>query len=215
LKIHSFTFNPFQENTYILFDETGQCVIVDPGCYSPDEKDELISFITSEKLQPVLLLNTHCHIDHCTGNKFIKDKFNIPFLMNEHDLVVLHSAPEVGRMYGIPIEPSPEPDNFLLQDDEVKFGNTVLKVIFTPGHSPGSVSFYNCKEKVLLSGDVLFQGSIGRYDLPGGDYEILMQSITNKLFQLPDETKVFSGHGGVTTIGKEKRSNPFVLEYMS
>lgn len=215
MKIHSFTFNPFQENTYLLYDETGQCVIVDPGCYSPEEKEELISFISSQKLRPVLLLNTHSHIDHCVGNSFIKERFNIPFQVNEHELEVLHSAPEVGRMYGVFMEPSPEPDKLLKEGDEVVFGNTKLKIIFTPGHSPGSISFYNEKEKILISGDVLFQGSIGRYDLPGGDYETLMQSITNKLFLLPDETKVFSGHGGVTTIRKEKQTNPFVLEYMS
>lgn len=162
-----------------------------------------------------MLLNTHSHIDHCVGNKFIKDKFNIPFLMNEQELKVLHASPEVGRMYGIFMEPSPEPDKLLEEEDTVTFGNTKLKVIFTPGHSPGSISFYNEKEKILISGDVLFQGSIGRYDLPGGDYETLMQSITHKLLLLPGETKVYSGHGSVTTIRKEKQTNPFVLEYIS
>lgn len=213
LQTHFFTFNPFQENTYLLFDETNECVIIDPGCSTDAERNELTQFISTNKLNPVLLINTHSHLDHMLGNSFIKQTYNIPFLLHKNELPILHSAVETGRKYGVVITPSPEPDRFIEDEEIVRFGKTVLKTLYTPGHAPGEISFYHDESKTLIAGDVLFNGSIGRYDFPLSDYESLMQSIFKKLLVLPDDVKVYCGHGSPTTIGKEKRSNPYLLEY--
>ena len=213
MQLHCFTFNPFQENTYILFDETLECAIVDPGCMDDSEREELVHFIEKSNLKPVLLLNTHSHIDHMVGNAFVKQKYNIPFLLHKNELPILHSAPETGKKYGVFVTPSPEPDRFIEENEIIRFGNTELKTLYTPGHAPGEVSFYHEESKTLIAGDVLFNGSIGRYDFPLSDYETLMQSIFQKLLVLPDDVKVFCGHGSSTTIGKEKRTNPFLLEH--
>ena len=211
--LHHFIFNAFQENTYLIWDDSKDCLIIDPGCYDETEREDLRKFIEGNELKPVLLVNTHCHLDHVLGNKWVKDVFQIPFTAHHEDVFLLKGMVSTARMYGFPVELSPEPDQFLNEGDEIKFGNSLLKVIHTPGHSPGSVSLYSEEGKFLIGGDVLFQGSIGRTDLPGGDYETLMQTITTKLLSLPEETKVFSGHGPMTNIGEEKRTNPFVLEY--
>jgi len=213
IQLHQFVFNDFLENAYVLYDETGECVIVDPGCYYASEKEDLRKFIQGNNLRPVLLLNTHCHVDHVFGNKFISETFAVPLLMNEGDIFLLDAAVDTGKFYGISMEPSPPPDKFLSDGDEVHFGNSMLKVIAAPGHSPGGICFYAVEEKMLVSGDVLFQSSIGRTDLPGGNYQILMESIFNKVLPLPGETKVYSGHGPVTTIGDERKNNPFLIEY--
>lgn len=209
MNIHRFIFNDFEENTYILYDETGECVIIDPGCSNIAEQSELTQFINKKQLTPVLLLNTHCHIDHVMGNKFVNEKYNLPLIANEKEQVVLSSANAVAMLYQMPYETSPEISHFLNHDDVVKFGKTSLKVLFTPGHSPGSISFYNEAKGIVISGDVLFQNSIGRTDLPGGDFDVLIHSIKTQLFTLPDNTDVLSGHGNPTTIGIEKRTNPF------
>lgn len=209
--IASFTFNPFQENTYILYDETGECVVIDPGCYTDNEKEELIGFINDKNLTPVLLLNTHCHIDHVLGNKYIVDTYGIPFWMNDQELPVLEAVTGYGGMMGIEVEgPLPKADKYLNEGDTVSFGNTTLQVLFTPGHSPGSISFYLPEEKWVIAGDVLFRRSVGRMDLPGGDMDTLMQSIQTKLYTLPDDTTVYAGHMEPTTIGEEKLHNPFI-----
>jgi len=213
IHLHQFVFNDFQENTYLLWDETRECAIIDPGCFYHNEKEDLKKFIEGKNLNPVLLLNTHCHIDHVFGNKNVKETYQIPFLAHRDDEFFLQRMTTTGQIYGLSVESSPLPDKFLNEGDEVKFGNTILKVIHTPGHSPGGICFYHEESSTLIGGDVLFQGSIGRFDLPGGNYETLMRSITKKLFLLPDETKVYTGHGSMTTIGEEKRMNPFVLEY--
>jgi len=213
IQLYQFVFNDFSENTYILWDETNECVIVDPGCYYANEREDLKKFIEGKNLQPVLLLNTHCHVDHVFGNKWVKEHFNIPFYAHQADLFLLNAAVATGSIYGLFVEPSPQPDRFIREGETISFGNSTMKIFEAPGHSPGSVCFYDEKEKLLISGDVLFQSSIGRFDLPGGDYETLMQSIFSKLMSLPDEVKVYSGHGPVTTIGAERRTNPFVLEY--
>jgi hydroxyacylglutathione hydrolase len=210
--IKSFCFNPFSENTYILSDETGECIIIDPGCHIAEEEQELQSYIVKNKLRPVKLLNTHCHIDHVFGNPFVAETWKLPLEINAMDEKVLESFPRVCEMYGFNGKIQPEPVLTLEEGKQVKFGNTTLDIFFTPGHSPGSVCFYNAKEKFAISGDVLFQGSIGRSDLPGGDHETLVKSIKEKLFKWPDDVKIYSGHGGVTTIGIERRSNPFVGE---
>ena len=213
LHLHSFTFNPFQENTYVLYDETKECVIIDPGCSDDAERNELTQFIATKNLNPVLLINTHSHIDHMLGNKFIKGKYNIPFLLHQNELPILHSVVETGRKYGIFVDASPEPDQFIEDGEIIRFGKTELKTLYTPGHAPGEVSFYEPETKTLIAGDVLFNGSIGRYDFPLSDYETLMQSIFQKLLTLDDDVTVYCGHGSSTTIGKERRTNPFLLEY--
>jgi glyoxylase-like metal-dependent hydrolase (beta-lactamase superfamily II) len=213
IHLHQFIFNDFQENTYVIWDETNECVIIDAGCYYENERNDLKKFIEGKNLKPVLLLNTHCHLDHVFGNKWVKETFQIPYYAHTDDLFLLHGMMTTARLYGFQIDLSPDPDHSLTEGEEVKFGNSSLKVLHTPGHSPGSVSLYSESNGFVIGGDVLFNGSIGRVDLPGGNYETLMQNITTKLLTLPEETKVYSGHGTVTTIGAEKRMNPFVLEY--
>ena len=210
ISIHSFTFGPFQENTYLLYDETKECVIIDPGCYDSYERKELVDFIEKEKLQSVKLLNTHCHIDHVVGNKFIAEKYDLGLEINEKDLVVLKSLAQVAMMYQLKVEESPLPKKFLNEGDIVTFGNSTMEIFFTPGHSPGSITFYNKEQKFAIVGDVLFYGSIGRYDFPGSNYDHLMNSIKNKLFSLEDDFKIYSGHGIPTTIGFERKNNPFL-----
>lgn len=210
LKIHKHTFNPFQENTYIISDETNECVIVDPGCSNEKERQQLLQTIEASGLKPVKLLNTHCHIDHFPGNKFVCDTFNLLPEFHEVELIVMYEALKYQSYFGFQLEASPEPKNFLKDGDEVAFGNTVLKVLFTPGHSPGSLSFYCEAEKTVISGDVLFQGSVGRYDIPGADGDVLFETLTNKMMTLPDDVKVYSGHGPETFIGIERRNNPFL-----
>lgn len=210
ITIHSFTFGPFQENTYILSDETKECIIIDPGCYDAGERSELADFIEANKLKPVKLINTHCHIDHVVGNRFVADTYNLKLEMNEHDKPVLDSLMMVAGMYNLKAEPSPEPSVFLNEGDIVTFGSSSLEIVFTPGHSPGSITFYNREQKFMIAGDVLFYGSIGRTDLPGGHYDTLISSIKNKLFPLGDDYKVYNGHGQPTTIGFERKHNPFL-----
>jgi len=209
LKIKSFTFNAFQENTYVVFDETKEAVIIDPGCYAREEKQELDLFIESEGLAVKSLLNTHCHIDHVLGNQYVIEKYKVPFCIHQKELPVLQAVKSYASKYGFPLYQEATPDNFLNEGDEVPVGSSKLNVIFLPGHAPGHVGFYESKEKILLSGDVLFNGSVGRTDLPGGNFNTLIESIHQKLFVLPDDVVVYSGHGSTTTIGKEKVSNPF------
>lgn len=210
LQIESFTFNPFQENTYVLYDDTKQCVIIDPGCSDKQENQELQNFIQAKGLTVARLLNTHCHIDHVLGNKFVADTFGVPLEIHEEDLQVLRAVPTYSAAYGFPQYQEVLPEKFLKEGEHVKFGETELEVLFTPGHAPGHVVFYHPGTKVVIGGDVLFQRSIGRTDLPGGDFETLLQSIRAKLFTLPDDVTVYPGHGPSTTIGEEKTSNPFL-----
>jgi len=212
ISIQGFTFNPFQENTYILYDETKECVIIDPGCSNKSEQEDMVQFIIDEGLKPVKLLNTHCHIDHVFGNTFVAKKYNLGLEIHKDDLETLHSLPRVSHLYGLTVEESVEPSNFLNEGDQIKFGTSSLDILFTPGHSPGSICFVDHAEKIIIGGDVLFQGSIGRTDLPGGDHETLLTSIREKLFVLADVYTVLSGHGPETTIGFEKKNNPYVGE---
>ncbi|MCH5600446.1 MBL fold metallo-hydrolase [Niabella ginsengisoli] len=212
LSVHKFTFNPIQENTYVLYNDNGDCCIIDPGCYFEEERQELVRFIMSKQLNPVLLLNTHCHLDHVFGNKFVSETWNLPLHLHEAEKMVLSFAPKSAEMYGLPFENYNGEMKLLAPGNVIQIGDDELNILFTPGHSPGSVSFYNEKDGYVISGDVLFSGSIGRTDLPGGDYDQLEQSIKTQLYVLPDETKVYSGHGGGTSIGFEKKSNPFVRE---
>jgi hydroxyacylglutathione hydrolase len=213
LTIHSFNFNPFEENTYILSDETKDCIIVDPGCYTSDEFTEVDEYISENKLIPKFILLTHAHIDHILGNKYLATKYSIPIQMSQIEVPLLHAATEYGKMWGVACELSPEPTVFVEEGKEICFGNTILKTIFTPGHSPGSFSYLHEESKSLLSGDVLFMQSIGRTDLPGGNYATLMRSIFEKLMVLSDDVNVYPGHGPATTIGAERVSNPFLNSY--
>lgn len=211
ITIESFTFGPFQENTYVLFDETSECIIIDPGCYDEAERQKLAKFIEDKKLKPVKLINTHCHLDHVFGNRYVADKYNLKLEINEHDKKVLDSFLMSASLYGLNAEPSPQPSVYLNEGDIIKFGNSELEIVFTPGHSPGSITFYNRPQKFMIAGDVLFYGSIGRTDLPGGNYQTLINSIKNKLFPLGDDYTVYNGHGSSTTIGFEKKNNPFLV----
>jgi glyoxylase-like metal-dependent hydrolase (beta-lactamase superfamily II) len=212
ITIKKFTFNPFQENTYILFDETKECVVIDPGCYDRDEKAILLNFIEENSLNPVQLLNTHCHIDHVLGNYMISNEYNLKLAAHELEVPVLEGSHFWGSQYGIKGDLSPKIEQFLDEGDCVKFGNSKLDILFVPGHSPGHIAFLNNDEKFIINGDVLFQGSFGRYDLPGGNLATLAKSIQTKLFTLPSNYKVYAGHMGETTIGIEKQSNP-ILQY--
>jgi len=211
MKIKSFAFNPFQENTFVVYDETKECIIIDPGCYTEKERTELRRFITSEELKPVKLINTHCHIDHVLGNKFASELWNLELYMHKEDLPLLENAGNIGKMYGLEdYEGSPYPKHFLAQDDTLTFGESSFKILFTPGHAPGHICLYSKENNLLIAGDVLFQGSIGRTDLPGGDHSTLINSIITQLFPLSNETQVFCGHGPSTNLGYEKEHNPFL-----
>ena len=211
MKIKSFAFNPFQENTYVVYDDTKECIIIDPGCYTDKERYQLRSFITSEGLKPVKLINTHCHIDHVLGNKFVSELWDLELYIHIEDLPLLENAGNIGKMYGLEdYEGSPYPKHFLAQDDTLTFGESSFKILFTPGHAPGHICLYSKENNLLIAGDVLFQGSIGRTDLPGGDHSTLINSIITQLFPLSNETQVFCGHGPSTNLGYEKEHNPFL-----
>jgi hydroxyacylglutathione hydrolase len=209
LQIESFVFNAFQENTYVLYDDSGECVIIDPGCYEPFERQALADFISAEGLTVKMLLNTHCHIDHVLGNSFVKDKYGVGLYIHAKDEPVLRAVKAYAPNYGFAQYQETSPDAFLEEGQDITFGHQRFKVLFVPGHAPGHVAFYNEKEKIVIGGDVLFQNSIGRTDLPGGDFDTLIRSIHQKLFTLPDDVVVFPGHGPETNIGFEKKTNPF------
>jgi hydroxyacylglutathione hydrolase len=209
IQIQTFTFNPFSENTYVVFDQTGEGVVIDPGCYDAQEKAALAKFIEDEGIKIKYLLNTHCHIDHVLGNDFVKEKYKVPFLIHAKEEPVLKSVKAYAPSYGFAQYHEALPDQFLKEDDKVSFGNCVFQVLFLPGHAPGHIGFYQRESKSLFSGDVLFEGSIGRTDLPGGDFNTLIKSIHQKIFTLPDDVTVYAGHGDPTTVGEEKASNPF------
>lgn len=210
MKIHVFTFNAYSENTYLLCNDEGECAIVDPGCYTKPEQIELDDYIIKNKLKPVLLLNTHCHIDHVLGNRFVCEKYNLLPQYSVEEVPVLRAVTVYAPNQGFRYNESPLAEKYLKEGEDIKLGSVSLKVIFTPGHSPGSLSFYHSESNQLIAGDVLFANSIGRTDLPGGDYQTLINSIQQKLMILPDETIVYAGHGPKTTIGKERKSNPFL-----
>ncbi|WP_423737130.1 MBL fold metallo-hydrolase [Chitinophaga caseinilytica] len=211
-EIRCFTVNPFQENTYVLINEEKQCIIIDPGFYYQEERDGFLRFMAENELTVARLLNTHCHLDHIFSNRLVQKMFGKGPEIHRLDQVVLDRSPQSGMMYNIPFEPSPEPVGYLEEGDKVTLGDDELEVILTPGHSPGSISFYSAKQHFVIAGDVLFKQSVGRSDFPGGNFETLASSIREKLYKLPDETVVYSGHGPETTIGFEKVHNPFVPE---
>jgi len=211
MKIKKFVFNPFQENTFVLYDKSKECVIIDPGCYEKEEEVELESFISENGLNPVALLNTHCHIDHILGNQFVADKWGVELQMHKKDLPLLENAGEISKMYGFEnYYGSPYPKHFLEDGNIFSFGESELEVLFTPGHAPGHICFYSEENNLIISGDVIFQMSIGRTDLPFGDYDTLIKSITKKIFLLPGETQIYCGHGPNTVLSYEREHNPFL-----
>ena len=210
LTVQAFTFNPVQENTYVVYNEKGDCCIIDPGCYFASEEQELVKFIEDSGLKPTYLLNTHCHLDHIFGNRFIHKKFGLELYIHPLEKPVLEYGPVSGQLWQLPFDNYDGELKFLEEGDTVNLGGEELSVLFTPGHSPGSISFYSRQHKFMISGDVLFNGSIGRTDLPGGSFEVLEESIKTKLYTLPEDVIVYSGHGESTTIGDEMKTNPFV-----
>lgn len=213
LEVKKFTFNPFQENTYVVYSENGDAVIIDPGCYERHEEQELMHFLEEKQLSVHALLNTHAHIDHVLGNAFVKKQFDVPFYLHKEDQVTLSSVANYAHIYGFEgYLVSPVADVLLEGGEQLIFGSITFDVYFTPGHAPGHVVFYNAENNFVINGDVLFNGSFGRVDLPGGNLEILKKSIYETLFQFPEETVVYCGHGPETTVGREKISN-YILNF--
>ena len=212
VQVKSFTFNFFNENTFVLWDdETKESAIIDPGVYSSDEQITLTDFITNQHLNVKFLINTHCHIDHILGCKFVKEKFNPVYYAPEKDILLLENSVMQAQMFDINFEEPPSPDKLINDEIELFLGDSKIVFLFTPGHTPGEYCLYLEKEKICITGDVLFKEGIGRTDLWGGDYDALINSIENKLFSLPDDVKIYPGHGDESTIGYEKQYNPFLI----
>ena len=216
MNVVKFVFNPIQENTYVVWDESKECIIIDAGNMSAREDRVLADFIEEQGLKPVMAVNTHCHFDHILGVEFLKTTYGVKFAASSADLELLKSGRASGAMFGMELGALPEAiDIDLAELEEVKFGNTTLRVIATPGHSNGCVSLYHEESKSLFTGDTLFRESIGRTDLPGGDYPTIMQSILKKILPLGDEVVVYPGHGDKSNIGHESLYNPFVVEVLN
>ncbi len=211
IHIKAFTFSPVQENTYVLYNENSNAIIIDPGCYGNAEQETLKLFIDEHKLTVIQLLNTHCHLDHVFGNKWVHETFGVELYMHSKEEIVLQYAPTSGQKWGLPFDNYDGPLHFLEEGDTIKLDNDELTILLTPGHSPGSICFYCKAQHFVIGGDVLFFESIGRTDLPGGNHQLLLKSIKENLFILPNETVVYNGHGQSTTIGHEKLHNPFLV----
>lgn len=215
LEVLSLTFNAVQENTFLVYDdETRETIIFDPGCYSSTEEQRLLETIKKHGLRPTQLINTHCHFDHIFGNAFVKETFGLKLGIHPLEQPILEMAPLIVSTYGLPpMTASPPPDYFINEGDEVNLGQYTFRVFHCPGHSPGSLCFYQPASGFVIGGDVLFRNSIGRTDLPGGDLQTLLGAIVTKLFPLPENTVVYPGHGPTTTIGHERENNPFIKEF--
>jgi hydroxyacylglutathione hydrolase len=210
MNLHSFSFNPFQENTYLVWDDAKHCAVIDPGCYDQWERDELDDFIKKMGLTPIKLLNTHCHVDHVLGNRHVAQRYGLKLEMHRDDLPVLQAVPSYARNFGFETGEMVTPSVFLNDGDTVEVGELKLKIIHVPGHSPGSICFYAHESAQIIVGDTIFQGSIGRTDLPGGNHAQLIGAIKSKLLVLPDSVTAHPGHGPKTSIGSERRQNPFL-----
>ena len=210
VKIKSFVFNDFQENTIVLSDESNRCIFIDPGCFVEQERKELDNFLKDNNLTPEMIVNTHCHVDHILGNNYLVDKYNLPVYAHVSDEKLIATAKEYAKLFGLNISSPPAVTSYLKDGDTLSFGNSSLSVIHVPGHSPGSIALYHLEQKFIIAGDVLFYGSIGRTDLPGGNYDMLINSIRQKLLTLPGDVIVYPGHGPVTTIQQEHDTNPFL-----
>ena len=213
MKIKGFTFNPFFENTFIIWNESSrECAIVDPGMSEPREEEEVNSFVKSNSLIVKYLINTHCHIDHVLGVSFVKKEYNPVYFIPEKDLLLFENAETQAQMFEVSINKLPKPDKYLSESEKINLGKESITNLFTPGHTPGEFSLYAEDSEFCITGDVLFRESIGRTDLLGGDYNTLIDSIKTKLFTLPDEVVIYPGHGEHSTIGYEKKHNPFLIE---
>lgn len=211
LKVYTFVFNDFSENTYLVYDEDSRdTLVIDPGCNSSYEENIISEHITHLSLVIKSIINTHVHLDHIFGNHFFVNKFNVPLLCHKDDEFLYEIQPQQAANYGIRMNKSPLPSGYLKEDDEIRLGESVLKILHTPGHSPGGICLYSENDKICFSGDLLFREGVGRTDLWKGDYFKLVESIEDKVFLLPDDTVVYSGHGEPTTIGYEKENNPFL-----
>jgi len=212
MPLHHLIFNPYEVNTFIISASDGQCAIVDPACCSPDEQATLKKYIDDNGLRPVWLINTHGHFDHVIGNAYVcKTWQQVKSAAHRDDLFLMENAYRQGEMFGFTVEQPPTPTVFLTDDEIIKLGDDVnLHVRHIPGHSPGSIVIHAPEQNWVIVGDVMFYGSIGRTDLPGGNYELLISGIERKLMALPPETKVYTGHGPETTIGRERKHNPFL-----
>ena len=210
LTVQSFTFNPASENTYVVYNEKGDAIIIDPGCYFSEEQRSLQTFIETKKLKPIQLINTHCHLDHVFGNKWVHKTYGLELHIHPQEKQVLDFAPQSAQRWGLSIDNYSGPIHFIDEGNIISIGDDQFSILLTPGHSPGSISFYCEKQGFVISGDVLFKESIGRTDLPGGDFDTLIESIQTKLFTLPPTTLVYNGHGSTTTIGHEIKHNPFL-----
>jgi len=209
VEVKRFVFNPFMENTYVVYDGQGACVIIDPGCNTPEEEEEIRAFIEEKKLRPEKVLLTHAHLDHVCGTPCFYETYGLAPLLHPADREVYDTVPSQAEIFSFPVKPLPQPEP--LPEQEVTFGDTELQVIHIPGHSPGGVAFFHPETRLLFSGDILFNGSIGRTDLPGGDYDLLVNSIAEKLIaRLDPDTLVFPGHGPETSLEHEARTNPFL-----
>ena len=215
MKIACLSFNPIQENTYVLWDDTKECVVIDAGNSSPREDAALDDFIARHELKPVLAANTHGHFDHTLGVEHLKQRYGIPFALSAKDRFLVDNAATSGSIFGIRIGAMPSTDIDLEQQTEIRFGNSSLQILRTPGHTPGHVAFYEPESKSLFTGDTLFRESIGRTDLPGGDYSWIMRSILDVIVPLGEEVHVYPGHGPETTIGHELLYNPFIVEVLN
>ena len=210
ITVKIFTFNSFGVNSFVLNDETNDCIIIDPGCSSSGEEQQLQSYITENNLKPTALINTHFHIDHILGNQFICETYNLVPAGHKQGEHFWETAKQYGSMYGISLDEVRKTEIFIEDGDIVRFGNSQLEVRYTPGHADGSICLVSHEQKFVIAGDVLFQESIGRTDLPTGDFDVLMDSIEKKLFTLGDDYTVYLGHGPETSIGHEKMANPFI-----
>lgn len=210
ISIKKFVFNGFMVNCYILSDESDEAIAVDPACSGSGEENRLAGFLEANSLRLVRNINTHCHIDHILGNGFIEERYGIRPEYHPGGIPFFHTAGEIAASFGMTLSHIPEPGPFLADGEAVTWGRSELRVLYTPGHADGSCCLCSREQGFVLSGDVLFRDSIGRTDLPSGDFDLLMKSIREKLFALPDDTVVYPGHGPETTIGYEKMNNPFI-----
>jgi hydroxyacylglutathione hydrolase len=209
MEIFKLIFSPITVNTYIVTDQTGNCAVIDCGCYDEKEFKTLVDFIESKSLKPVLLLNTHCHMDHIFGNRMFFEKYNLGPFCHSEESMNRKNAIQYAKFFGLEMDEPPAPAGLLADQQSVSFGSESLVALHVPGHAPESLAFYSEKGKVVFTGDALFAGSIGRSDIPGGDHLLLIRNIKSKLFVLPPETVVYPGHGEATTIGTEINSNPY------
>jgi hydroxyacylglutathione hydrolase len=210
LQVKSFTNNPFSENTYVVYNDTKQAIIIDPGMYQPAEEKAVFDFIEHQQLQPTQIVNTHCHLDHVFGIHACIQRYNVPFSFHALEQQVYDWAAEAGMRYGVPVLHSPPATHYIDQTQRIQLGQDVLQILFTPGHSPGHICLYSAADNFVIAGDVIFESSIGRTDLPGGDFDTLIKSIHQQILTLPNETMIYSGHGPATSVGMERMNNPWV-----